>query len=110
LPQVIFTSPGVAGNEPLLPPVRGSRSIMESGLGRRIPLRGTQDELDHLAQNLNSMLERIEGLMAEVKHVSENVAHDLLPCSARLVNADAARVSQRILKSREGFGFYRSMS
>jgi len=54
-----------------------SRSIMESGLGRRIPLRGTQDEWDHLAQNLNSMLERIEGLMAEVKQVSENIAHDL---------------------------------
>ena len=54
-----------------------SRSIMESGLGGRIPLRGTQDEWDHLAQNLNSMLERIEGLMAEVKQVSENVAHDL---------------------------------
>lgn len=54
-----------------------SRSIMESGLGRRIPLRGTQDEWDHLAQNLNSMLERIEGLMAEVKEVSDNVAHDL---------------------------------
>jgi signal transduction histidine kinase len=54
-----------------------SRSIMESGLGRRIPLRGTQDEWDHLVQNLNSMLERIEGLMAEVKQVSDNVAHDL---------------------------------
>jgi signal transduction histidine kinase len=54
-----------------------SRSIMESGLGRRIPLRGTQDEWDHLAQNLNSMLERIEVLMAEVKEVSDNVAHDL---------------------------------
>src|SRR5215469_9926584 len=54
-----------------------SRSIMKSGLGRRIPLRGTQDEWDHLAQNLNSMLERIEGLMAEVKQVSDNVAHDL---------------------------------
>jgi signal transduction histidine kinase len=54
-----------------------SRTIMESGLGRRIPLRGTQDEWDYLAQNLNSMLERIEGLMAEVKQVNDNVAHDL---------------------------------
>ena len=54
-----------------------SRTIMESGLGGRIPLRGTQDEWDYLAQNLNSMLERIEGLMAEVKHVNDNVAHDL---------------------------------
>ncbi|HXX52893.1 MAG TPA: HAMP domain-containing sensor histidine kinase [Xanthobacteraceae bacterium] len=54
-----------------------SRAIMESGLGRRIPLRGTQDEWDHLAHNLNSMLERIEALMAEVRQVSDNVAHDL---------------------------------
>jgi signal transduction histidine kinase len=54
-----------------------SRAIMESGLGRRIPLRGSQDEWDQLAHNLNSMLERIEGLMGEVKQVTENVAHDL---------------------------------
>jgi signal transduction histidine kinase len=54
-----------------------SRAIMESGLGRRIALRGTQDEWDHLAQNLNSMLDRIESLMGEVKQVSDNVAHDL---------------------------------
>jgi signal transduction histidine kinase len=54
-----------------------SRAIMKSGLGTRIPLHGTEDEWDHLAQNLNSMLERIEMLMAEVKQVSDNVAHDL---------------------------------
>ncbi|HLW92468.1 MAG TPA: ATP-binding protein [Roseiarcus sp.] len=54
-----------------------SRAIMESGLGRRITLRGTQDEWDYLAQNLNSMLDRIESLMGEVKQVSDNVAHDL---------------------------------
>jgi signal transduction histidine kinase len=61
-----------------------SRAIMESGLGRRIPVRGTQDEWDHLAQNLNSMLERIESLMAEVKQVSDNVAHDLRTPLARM--------------------------
>jgi signal transduction histidine kinase len=54
-----------------------SRAIMKSGLGTRIPLHGTEDEWDHVAQNLNSMLERIEVLMAEVKQVSDNVAHDL---------------------------------
>ena len=54
-----------------------SRAIMESGLGRRIPLLGSQDEWDQLARNLNSMLERIEGLMGEVKQVTDNVAHDL---------------------------------
>jgi signal transduction histidine kinase len=54
-----------------------SRVIMQSGLGQRIPLRGTRDEWDRLAQNLNLMLQRIEELMAEVKQVSDNVAHDL---------------------------------
>jgi signal transduction histidine kinase len=54
-----------------------SRAIMQSGLDKRIPLRGTQDEWDQLAENLNSMLDRVEALMAEVKQVSDNVAHDL---------------------------------
>jgi methyl-accepting chemotaxis protein len=41
-----------------------SRAIMQRGLGNRIPLRGTRDEWDQLAENLNSMLDRIEALMA----------------------------------------------
>jgi signal transduction histidine kinase len=54
-----------------------SRAIMKSGLGERIPRRGTHDEWDELAANLNSMLDRIELLMNEVKQVTDNVAHDL---------------------------------
>ncbi len=54
-----------------------SRAIMQSGLSKRIPLRGTRDEWDQLAENLNSMLDRVEALMAELKQVSDNVAHDL---------------------------------
>ena len=54
-----------------------SRAIMASGLDKRIPLRGTSDEWDRVAENLNHMLDRIETLMGEVKQVSDNVAHDL---------------------------------
>jgi signal transduction histidine kinase len=54
-----------------------SRDIMERGLDRRIPLRGTRDEWDQLAENLNLMLDRIEALMREIKQVTDNVAHDL---------------------------------
>jgi signal transduction histidine kinase len=61
-----------------------TRAIMQSGLGERIPLRGTRDEWDQLAANLNSMLERIEGLMGEVKQVTDNVAHDLRTPLARI--------------------------
>jgi signal transduction histidine kinase len=54
-----------------------SRAIMLSGLDQRIPLRGTHDEWDRVAENLNLMLNRIETLMGEIKQVSDNVAHDL---------------------------------
>ena len=54
-----------------------SRAIMQSGLDQRIPLRGSHDEWDRVAENLNLMLDRIETLMGEVKQVSDNVAHDL---------------------------------
>jgi signal transduction histidine kinase len=54
-----------------------SREIMRSGLGERIPLRGTGDEWDGLAENLNSMLDRIGELVETNRQVSDNVAHDL---------------------------------
>jgi signal transduction histidine kinase len=42
-----------------------------------VPLRGSRDEWDQLAENLNSMLDRICALMEEVKQATDNVAHDL---------------------------------
>jgi signal transduction histidine kinase len=61
-----------------------SRAIMQSGLDKRIPLRGTNDEWDRVAENLNSMLDCIETLMREVKQVTDNVAHDLRTPLARM--------------------------
>jgi signal transduction histidine kinase len=61
-----------------------SRQIMRSGLGERIPLRGTRDEWDELAANLNSMLERIQELAEWNRQVSDNVAHDLRTPLSRL--------------------------
>lgn len=74
-----------------------SRAIMHSGLAqRRIPAKGTGDEWDHLAGNLNRMLDRIEDLMAEVKEVSDNVAHDLRTPLARMRGRlEKAYVSRR---------------
>jgi signal transduction histidine kinase len=54
-----------------------SREIMAGDLSRRIPLNGSGDDFDQLAANLNRMLERIELLMAGVRQVSDNIAHDL---------------------------------
>ena len=68
-----------------------SRSIMAGDLSRRVPLSGAGDELDDLAGNLNDMLGRIELLMASMREVSDNIAHDLKTPLTRLrTRAEAA--------------------
>jgi signal transduction histidine kinase len=61
-----------------------SREIMEGDLSRRIPSDGSGDEFDQLAVNLNRMLARIEALMASIRQVSDNIAHDLRTPLSRL--------------------------
>lgn len=58
--------------------------IVAGDLSGRLPLAGTGDELDRLVQNLNAMLERIAELMAGLKEVSDNIAHDLKTPLTRL--------------------------
>ncbi|MBX2848102.1 MAG: HAMP domain-containing histidine kinase [Acidiferrobacterales bacterium] len=63
-----------------------SRKIMMGDLRKRIATRGTGDEFDELATNLNSMLDQIEHGMEGVRRVSDNIAHDLKTPLARLKN------------------------
>ena len=74
-----------------------NRAIMQSGLGERIPLRGTRDEWDQVAENLNQMLDRIELLMDEVKQATDNVAHDLRTPLARM----RGRLEKALARSRK---------
>ncbi|MDB5546446.1 MAG: integral rane sensor signal transduction histidine kinase [Hyphomicrobiales bacterium] len=60
--------------------------IMKGDLTQRIPVSGSNDELDRLALNLNAMLERIAELMTGLKEVSDNIAHDLKTPLTRLRN------------------------
>ena len=73
-----------------------SGRIMAGDLAGRLPVAGSGDEFDRLANSLNTMLERIEGLMAGLKHVSDNIAHDLKTPLTRLRNRaeEALRTSQ----------------
>ncbi len=59
-------------------------TIMQGNLNERLPVAGSNDELDRLAENLNKMLERIAELMVGMKHVSDNIAHDLRTPLTRL--------------------------
>ncbi len=61
-----------------------AHSIMEGNLERRIETRGSGDEIDGLAENLNAMLDRIEQLMGGLREVSDNIAHDLKTPLTRL--------------------------
>jgi signal transduction histidine kinase len=63
-----------------------AQTIMAVDLAGRLPVAGTGDELDRLADHLNAMLERIEALMRGLKEVSDNIAHDLKTPLTRLRN------------------------
>jgi signal transduction histidine kinase len=63
---------------------RTSREIMDGDLSRRVPRSGSNDEFDQLATSLNRMLDRIEALMAQVRQVADNIAHDLRTPLTRL--------------------------
>jgi signal transduction histidine kinase len=74
---------------------RTSREIIQGDLSRRMPTRGTGDEFDQLAENLNAMLDQIAVLMDGIRQVSDNIAHDLRTPLTRLRSRlEAARLSQ----------------
>ncbi len=60
--------------------------IVAGRLDRRLATHGSGDEFDVLARDLNHMLDRLESLVAAVRHVSDNIAHDLRTPLTRLRN------------------------
>jgi len=63
---------------------RTADTIVSGAMDRRVPLKGTGDEFDRLAETLNAMLDRIEGLVGEMRMVTDSVAHDLRSPLTRL--------------------------
>ncbi len=61
-------------------------TLLRGDLSGRLPLSGSDDELDRLARNLNAMLDRIASLMEGIRQVSDNIAHDLRTPLTRLRN------------------------
>ncbi len=60
--------------------------IVNGRLDKRLQSRQTGDEFDVLAGHLNEMLDQIESLIGTVRHVSDNIAHDLRTPLTRLRN------------------------
>jgi signal transduction histidine kinase len=63
---------------------RTAERVVAGNLSDRVPRRGTGDEFDQLADNLNGMLDQIERLMSGMREVTDNVAHDLKTPLSRL--------------------------
>jgi signal transduction histidine kinase len=78
---------------------RTARDIMAGDFSRRIPVRGTADEFDHLIASLNAMLERNESAMESVRQVSNDIAHDLRTPLTRL--RQRLELAQRRARSAE---------
>lgn len=63
---------------------RTFQEIIDGDLSRRVPIRARRDEVDHLASNINRMLDRIAELMANLQQVTSDIAHDLRTPLSRL--------------------------
>lgn len=63
-----------------------AEAIIGGDIRGRMPVSRRDDEFDQLAATLNRMLDRIEGLLENLRQVSSDVAHDLRTPLARLRN------------------------
>jgi signal transduction histidine kinase len=64
-----------------------TNQISGRDLTRRIPLAGGNDAFDRLSRQINEMLDRISGLMEELRMVTDSLAHDLRSPVSRLRSA-----------------------
>jgi signal transduction histidine kinase len=64
--------------------------ISRHDLSRRVPLSGSGDAFDRLGQQINAMLDRISGLMEELRMLTDSLAHDLRSPVGRLRSAAQA--------------------
>ena len=66
---------------------RTADEIACGALDRRVPVGSQGDELDHLAQTFNTMLDRIQALIVGMREMTDNLAHDLRSPLARIRTA-----------------------
>jgi signal transduction histidine kinase len=75
-------------------------AVQDGDLKARVAVRGSGDELDELGAGLNTMLDRLEGSMASIRHAGDAIAHDLRSPLTRmraklevaLMDAEAGRI------------------
>lgn len=63
-----------------------ARAIVAGELSRRMAIGPRLDEFDRVGDSINAMLDRISGLLANLRQVTSDLAHDLRTPLARLRN------------------------
>lgn len=63
---------------------RTAQQISEEDLITRVPVRHRHNEIDRLAITFNQMLDRIQALVAGIRQMNDNIAHDLRSPIARI--------------------------
>ena len=63
---------------------RTAQGISGGTLEKRVPVKGRGDEIDRLAMTFNQMLDRIQSLVAEIRQMGDDIAHDLKSPLARI--------------------------
>jgi signal transduction histidine kinase len=61
-----------------------AQAIIAGDIRQRMPVSPRRDEFDQVAITLNRMLDRIEGLLENLRQVSSDIAHDLRTPLSRL--------------------------
>jgi signal transduction histidine kinase len=92
-----------------LRPVRelasAARDVIRSGdLSRRVPDRGTTDELDELSALFNRMLARNQSLLGGIRESLDNVAHDLRTPLTRLRGTAELALEGDLAGARDALG------
>jgi len=80
---------------------QAAERIMQGEVKHRMPVRGSNDEFDRLAENLNGMLEEIDRLLGSIRAVTNNIAHDLRSPLNRLRNRLEAALADRQPEQRQ---------
>jgi len=64
--------------------VRQAQSISDANLGERLPHPGTQDEIGHLVDSLNAMLDRLQRAFDAQRRFTADASHELRSPLSRL--------------------------
>jgi len=93
--------------EPVAALGKAAGEIAVSSLDRRLPVRGTNDELDKLAMQFNDTLARLEKAVGEMKQFTASISHEFRTPLAvlrgeaeiALMQADSSEQLRRVLAS-----------